>query len=390
VIAPRRGGRIRVLYVIGSLNVGGSERHILHLVNGLDRARFEPMICCLYQTGPLYPVAQAHGVPCCCLHMRRRGNSLLTVWHLARGAARLVRLMRQEQVTIVDAYLFLSYTLAIPCAWLAGVPVRIAQPRNLRTVKPPLVGRRLLERLVNRLVTRVVANAQAVAQDTMEDEGVPVHRMAVIYNGVAIPEESPGEGVRPPGWPAAKRIILCVANLRHGKGHHDLLAAATQVLPRFPDVALVLVGEGALRAALEARVAHAGLRDRVHFLGQREDVPALLAAAKLFVLPSHEEGFPNALLEAMAHGLPVVATRVGGVPEAVVHGETGLLVPPQDPAALAEALGALLRDPDLAQKMGRAGRERAASQFTLDRMVRETEALYAELLARTGQRRAAA
>jgi glycosyltransferase involved in cell wall biosynthesis len=370
------------------MNVGGSERHILHLITRLDRTRFAPMICCLYETGPLYSLAQARGVACFCLHMRRTGGSLTTLWSVARGTARLVQLMRRERVAIVDAYLFLAYILAIPCAWLARVPVRIAQPRNLRTVKPPLVGRRLLERVVNRLVTLVVANSQAVAQDTMEDEGLPARRIAVIRNGVAIPDERLGQGVRPPGLPAGGRIILCVANLRQGKGHPDLLAAAADVLPRFPDVALVLVGEGNLRPAIEEAVARYGLVGRILLLGQRDDVPALLDAADLFVLPSHEEGLPNALLEAMAHGMPVIATAVGGTPEAVEDGVSGLLVPPRDPGALAKAMTALLGDPPAARRFGQMGRARVAKFFTLDRMVAETESLYSALLSAHGRRAA--
>ena len=380
------GAPIRVLYVIGSLNVGGSERHILHLVSRLDRGRFAPMVCCLYETGPLYPLAQAQGVPCLCLRMRRTGKFLVTLWCVVRGAAQLIRFMRRERVAIVDAYLFLAYTIAIPCAWLAGVPVRIAQPRNLRTVKPPLPGRRLLERAVNRLVTLVVANSQAVAEDVMDDEGLPAHRIAVIRNGVEIPEERLGEGGRPPGLPAGGRIMVCVANLRQGKGHPDLLVAAAEVLPRFPDVSLVLVGEGHLRPAIEEAVARYGLVGRVLLLGRRNDVPALLAAADLFVLPSHEEGLPNALLEAMAYGVPVVATAVGGTPEAVEDGVSGLLVPPRDPGALAKAMTVLLSDPPAARRLGQMGRARVAKFFTLDRMVEETEALYGALLNRVGRR----
>ncbi|HEY7676706.1 MAG TPA: glycosyltransferase [Candidatus Methylomirabilis sp.] len=374
-----------MLYVIGSLNVGGSERHILHLVSRLERTRFAPMICCLYETGPLYSLAQAQGVPCLCLHMRRTGTFLVTLWCVVRGAAQLIRFMRRERVAIVDAYLFLAYVIAIPCAWLARVPVRIAQPRNLRTVKPPLPGRRLLERVVNRLVTLVVANSQAVAEDTMDDEGLPAHRIAVIRNGVEIPEERSGERVRPPGLPAGGRIMVCVANLRQGKGHPDLLAAAADVLPRFPDVSLALVGEGNLRAGIEEAVARYGLDARVRLLGRRDDVPALLAAADLFVLPSHEEGLPNALLEAMAHGVPVIATAVGGTPEAVEDGVSGLLVPPRDPGALAKAMTALLSDPPAARRLGQMGRARVARSFTLDRMVKETEDLYCALLNKPGR-----
>jgi glycosyltransferase involved in cell wall biosynthesis len=372
----------RVLYVIGSLNLGGSERHVLHLVSRLDRARFAPLVCCLFQTGPLYREAQASGVPCIALNIRRTPNSFTTACRLAAGAVRLYRLIRRERVAILDAFLFQAYTVAIPSAWLAGVPVRIAQRRGLAASKPRLPGRRLLERLVNRLTTQVVANSRATAQDTSEDEGLPAERICVIHNGVEVPDGPPPQGVRPRGLPATGRIVLCVANLIHYKGHLDLLAAAGAVFSAHPDVALALVGEGAMRRRLEEAVARLGLGGRVHRLGQREDIPALLAAADLFVLPSHQESFSNALLEAMAHGLPVIATAVGGNTEIVEDGVSGILVPPRDPAALGEAMIRLLRDPASARRMGQEARARVAKRFCLQRMVQETETLYGALLAR--------
>ena len=372
----------RVLYVIGSLNLGGSERHLLHLASALDRDRFAPMVCCLFETGPLFAQAQGRGVPCTFLDMGRRPSPFVTGWRLARGLGRLVWLMRQERVAIVDAYLFLAYIAAIPCGWLAGVPVRVAQRRGLSSSKPRLIGRRVLERVVNRLTTQVVANSHAVARDTAEDERLPAGRIVVIHNGVAMPAKPPREGARPPGLPAGGRIILCVANLIHYKGHLDLLAAAGEALPAFPDVALVLVGEGSMRRPIQDAVARHGLGGRVHLLGQREDVSALLAASDYFVLPSHEESFSNALLEAMAYGLPVIATAVGGNPEVVEDGVTGLLVPPRDPAALAKAMITLLVDPAAARRMGQMGRARAAKVFPLDHTVHEIEALYETLLAR--------
>ena len=383
--APRRAGPVPVLYVIGSLNLGGSERHLLQLTTRLDPARFRPMICCLFETGPLYGAALRAGVSCVCFNIRGRHNRLLTGWNILRAAARLVRLMRRERIVIVDAYLFAAYAIAIPCGWLARVPIRIVQPRGLRTSKPSIPGRRLLEQVVNRLAAVVVANSHAVARDLAEDEGLPAERIAVIRNGVAIPNEPLGARGRPPGLPDTGRIILCVANLIYYKGHLDLLAAAAEVLPAFPDAALFLVGEGSMRGAIEEAIAHYGLEGRAHLLGRREEVSALLAAADLFVLPSHEEGFSNALLEAMAHGVPVIATTVGGNVEAVEDGVSGLLVPPRDHIALAKALTTLLGDPAAAQRMGRLGRDRAVKLFPVDRMVEETENLYAALLVKRDQ-----
>jgi glycosyltransferase involved in cell wall biosynthesis len=175
-------------------------------------------------------------------------------------------------------------------------------------------------------------------------------------------------------------LLGLVARLHRQKGLGDLLAAVAWVRERVPDVRLLLIGEGELRDELEAQARALGLSGAVIFAGIRTDVAEIVAALDIFVLPSLWEGTSNAVLEAMAAGLPIVATAVGGTPEVVVDGVTGLLVPPRDPSALAGALVTLLQDADLRHRMGRAGRERVKQYFSLERMVRRTEALYEELL----------
>jgi glycosyltransferase involved in cell wall biosynthesis len=182
-------------------------------------------------------------------------------------------------------------------------------------------------------------------------------------------------------------VIGTLARLHEQKGHSYLLDAVAQLRREIPDVKALVVGDGELRPSLEQRTQALRLSDSVIFTGTRRDVPEILALLDVFVLPSLWEGLPIALLEAMAAGLPVVATRVGGVPEVVVDGETGLLVPPRDPDALSEAILTLLQDPDLRQKMGQAGQERVREYFSVERMVEETEALYERLLAEKGLNR---
>jgi len=180
-----------------------------------------------------------------------------------------------------------------------------------------------------------------------------------------------------PADPAVPQTVLTVARLDPQKGLHDLVAAAALV----PEARVMVVGEGPERRALETRIAHLGLGDRVHLLGFRSDVPDLLAGSDLFVLPSLFEGLPLSILEAMAAGKPVVATAIGGNDEAVVDGATGLLVPPGDPRALADAIRALLRDPERRRRLGEAGRRRAEAEFSAPAMVRRVAAVYDELLA---------
>jgi glycosyltransferase involved in cell wall biosynthesis len=212
---------------------------------------------------------------------------------------------------------------------------------------------------------------------------LPADKLVLIYNGVELPEKpltSPQEARVALNLPPDGLVIGTVSRLDPVKGVAFLVHAFSKV----DRAHLVVIGDGPERAALESLAGGLGVAGRVHWVGHRRNVPHLLPAFDLFVQPSLHEGLPNTILEAMAAGLPVVATAVGGTPEVVVDGVTGLLVPPRDPDALAQAIVRLLYTPDLRCRMGQAGRERVAQYFTVERMVEQTERLYERLLVEKG------
>ncbi len=376
--------RIKIVYVIGTLELGGAEHQLVALARGLDRSRYLSVVFCLTATGPLRAELEQAGIRVACFGLRG-----LRIWRSPLRVFRIflafLREMRKEKPAIVHGFLFHAYVLGACVAKLAGVPIVVSSRRSLGRFKAKRPHYLLAERLANRLTNVIVANSEAVRQDTICQEGVDPSRVRVVKNGIdASPYGLPSDpalrdslGVSP-----SARVIGVVANLIHYKGHRFLLEAVQEIHRRGLDVRCLLVGDGPCRADLERLVKNLGLEKDVVFLGSRQDVPRLLALMDLVVLPSLEEGFPNAILEAMAAGKPVVATRVGGTPEAVVHEETGLLILPGDPRALADAILRLLEDPPLAEKMGKAGRARVVSMFSVDKMVTQMEAVYAEMAQR--------
>jgi glycosyltransferase involved in cell wall biosynthesis len=216
---------------------------------------------------------------------------------------------------------------------------------------------------------RVVANSQAAAE-CLRREGVAAEKIVVIPNGIDPTLFGPRE------YRGRPRTIAMVACLREEKRVDVLLDAAPLILARHPEAEIVIVGDGACRAELETRARTNHVADRVRFLGHRDDVPAVLANADIFVLPSRSEAFPNAIVEAMMSGLPVVASSVGGIPELVEDGRTGRLVPPGDVAQLAAAIIDILDHPDRATQMGQTARGRIEERYSFDRMVHQFEALY--------------
>lgn len=270
----------------------------------------------------------------------------------------------------------------VEAARLAGVPV-VVQTQHLPFLLSHPGKRGALLRSVGG-VDRVIAVSDGVRR-TYEAIGVPLARLVTVPNGV--PERGTGLGRRVAradlGLRADQPVVMTVGRLTKMKGQRYLIDATPHLVSRVPGVAVVVVGEGPLRMGLESRAAEMGVNGSVHFLGHRTDARFLLDAADVFVLPSRHEGMPLAAIEAMEAGLPVVATHVIGSREVVADGETGILVPPEDSAALGAAIAGLLAGPGVRAAYGAAGRRRYLDRFTAERMAARTEAVYARLLAST-------
>ena len=374
---------VKILYIIGTLDIGGSENQLVKLVLGLDRSTFHPVVCCLSKKGSLVPELTKHGVKVEIISFRGLSffRNLPQVLLLLR---RLVRFIRDERPDIVHGFLFWAYIIGTYAAKMAGVHIVIASRRGLGHFKARTPHYLFLEWLANHMTDLIVANSEAVKNEVIRQEKVEPSKIRVIYNGVdpslydipADPRLRASLQI-----PEGARVIGVVANLIHYKGHRYFLQACQKIKREHSAVKFLLIGEGPCRRELEVLAWELGLEKDVLFLGSRQDIPQLLALMDAAVLPSLEEGFPNAVLEAMAARKPLVASRVGGVPEAVVHGETGLLVPPKDPAALAEAIRWLLEHPVEAARFGEAGRRRVTERFELTGMVRQYEAVYERLVA---------
>jgi len=364
-----------VLHFTDSDQFGGTERALLQVLAGLDRSRWRPVLLHRPESG-LAPLLQ---------EARHLGVELRTVPQLrgAQGWARLpalVQQIRRERAAVFHAHLTwpLACRMGLLGAALARVPAVVATAQ-LFVDLPPSGWTTMQHRVVSACVDRYLAVSRQVAAQLRERFGVRADKITQVPNAVALDRFPRAVSPAParPTDPAVPHTVLTVARLDPQKGLHDLVAAAALV----PEARVMVVGEGPERPALETEIARLGLGDRVHLLGFRSDVPDLLAASDLFVLPSLFEGLPLSILEAMAAGKPVVATAIGGNDEAVVDGATGLLVPPGDPQALADAIRALLRDPERRRRLGEAGRRRAEAEFSATAMVRRIAAIYDELLA---------
>jgi glycosyltransferase involved in cell wall biosynthesis len=358
----RNGRQLRIALAIGTLNRGGAETQLVGLARELHVMGHHVEVLLLNGRGPLQDGLDELGIPTWCAGIRgfrsiATGGGLRGYVRPAIGVVcRLLALYRhvwRGHYDILHAYLFFAYALLIPWAWLVRVPVRIAARRGLQVSLEENALLRPLTRLSTVTATAVLANANAVADDAHLHEAVPRSKLYVIRNAVALPPVHAQCAVEPPTG-------LLVANLIRYKGHLDLVAAVQLMNPSIREkVRVRCIGEGPMRAEITAARDHAGLRHRLILEGTRAAVPLYLDA-QYALLVSHEEGLPNAVMEAMAAGLPVVATDVGGSRELVQHGVTGLLVPPRDPEALAGALTRVIQDGDFRVEAGRRGRERAA------------------------------
>ena len=346
---------------ITSFHPGGTERQMTELIRRIDRRRFEVRVACFHKEGAWLPrVEECAEVTEFPIQGFARPGTLVK-------AAAFARWCRLHGIAVVQACDLYANTFALPAAALAGVPARLGSRRELNPDKS--VGQIALQRHAYRCAHGVVANSSAAAKQ-LQREGVPAARIHVIPNGLAMDRFAARSSMRP------VTTILTVANLRKEKAHEVLLQAASKLVPRHPYLQFQIVGDGPRMAELRALCNTLGLDSQVAFLGHREDVPALLSQADAFVLPSRSEAFPNGAIEAMASGLPVVASATGGLLDLIDSGRTGVLVEPDDPNALADALEGLINSPARAAMLGSSARDEVSRRYSFDRMVRSFEDLY--------------
>ncbi len=363
-----------VLHLITELDAGGAQTALLRLLEKGNRLAFLPLVACLYNGDKM--VAQqirALGISVIDLHMPAPWR-VDALW-------RLYRLLRQQQPCFLHCWMFHADISGRVIGRLAGVPVIITSRRSQEIGGP---NRERLKRLTGRLDDKIIAVSSQARQAEIERTGAPPAKVLTVYNGIEcdrfVRPEATAVAIRQEfNIPLTAPVVGMIGRLHPVKGHTFLLSALARLRQTYADVHLLIVGDGALRPALISQVAEEGLATAVTFTGTRADMPDILAALDIVVLPSLWEGLPNVVLEAMAAAKPVVATAVGGTPEVVVDGITGLLVPPGDVAALAEALAALLADPARAKTMGAAGRQHVESHFTLAQTVKAIENVYQTL-----------
>ncbi|MEW6544192.1 MAG: glycosyltransferase family 4 protein [Nitrospirota bacterium] len=387
----------KVVHVITRLDRGGSAQNALLTVLGHDRSRFVPMVVA-GMPGRWDDQGGDEATEENRRRLERAGVRCLVLPTLTReinprkdftALLRLVALFRAERPAIVHTHTSKAGVLGRLAARLARVPAVVHTPHGHvfygHFGPVPSWAFLQIERVLARTTTWLIALTEAEREEHLALKVGRPDRFAVIPSGIDLERFRQVAGVagrRPPGFdcPPDAIVVGSVGWLTPVKGHRVLIEALARLKPAHPTLCLVIVGSGILRAELSALAARLGLRESVRFLGERGDVPDCLAGMDIFVLPSLNEGMGRALIEAMAARRPVVASRVGGVPAVVESRRTGLLVPPNDPEALAAAIGELLRRPDWAKELATAGCESVGERFGTGAMVRAVEAVYEKAL----------
>jgi len=373
--------RVRVLKFLNNFFIGGTERQFIYAANGLDRSRFAVEVGCLNPEGPLLDSLSAD-VP---VHTYPVHGSFYS-WRSIASQLRLANDVRKRQFDIVHTYGWYPNVFAIPAASLAMRPAIIASIRDVGAYMTAIKIQALKFACI--LADCVIANSNA-GRNWLIEQGVKEEKIEVIRNGIVLQQQLDSQATHGSvrkefGIPAATPICACVGRVVSGKGMDFYLRAAQIVLERRRDVRFLMIGACSVdknyQSEMETLAQQLRLDHRVIFTGQRQDVPDILREVDIVVHPSLTEGLSNVILEAMAAGLPVIATRVGGNPELVDDGRTGLLVRVEDALEIADAVCQLLDRPDMARAFGQHGRQRVIDEFAIDRMLAKTEALYCRLL----------
>ena len=369
--AVKERGTMKILALQSGTRIGGTELMAFSTLSRFDHRNFEITVCFLCREGPLSDLYRAQGIKV--LHLGN-GVSFASTW-------RLWKFLTRTHFDLIEIYGLRVNVIGRLIGRLTGHRRMVTLQRSVDT------WRRFwhiwLDRLTSRWITLYVSNTQAAANRLQATEKIHPSKIKVIENGIntsAFDQTKKGLVRAELAIELTRPVVTCVANFKEVKGHRFLIDAIDAIRNQYPNICLWLVGDGPLRPEIERQVNRLKLENVVMILGQRSDIPEILADTDIFVLTSLWEGMPNAVLEAMAGQLPVVATRVGGIPEMIVDGESGYLVPPGDPTAIVDALASLLDDPKHRHEMGNAGYLRVRSYFNIDAKVREFENTYQALI----------
>lgn len=359
--------RRRVMQITWSLVAGGAETYALTLASGLDRRRYQVRMCGVDRGGALEPELACRNIPYDIMH-RRNGLDWRLMW-------RMFRLFRQHRIQVIHTHHFNQLFYSLPAAKLLGIRV-IHTEHSVEAYKKRRL--RWALRCMSFFCRKITAIGVDGERTLLEQVGIGRRKLQIIRAAVDlkrfhVDRDQAREQLR---LEATDRVITIVARLYPEKNHQLLLRAFARIAQEKPEAKLLIVGDGVEEQEIASTIARLGLGERVRMLGVRRDIPVILAASDAFVLCSDREGLPIAVLEAMAAGLPVIATRVGDLPQVVREKVTGLIVPPGDEFALAGAMAEVLADPERARRMGHAGRATVEAQYSLTQMVALHEELY--------------
>jgi len=376
----RPNDTLSLLHFSNSTLWGGVEEHICGLLRNLSKDQFRPQLVCDPAIYERYRAAVPSDIVVTPL-------ALSSPKHI-QGAVQFAKLLVKSRVQIVHSHMFWSSLFASPVAWACRVPVIVETLHGTEAWRTGWKANNVLDRATTGFVSKYVAVSASDARFLATRKRVPTRKIAIIHNGIDVAPFSQVTVERNKlrkmlGFSENDLVLIMVARMHRGKGHPILFDAMRRLIGSYPTLKLICLGEGEEQPQLRALSERYALSHCIRFLGYQQNVAEWLRAADINVLPTFYEGMPLTILEAMAAGLPTVASKVGGIPEAIQHGVSGILVPQGDAVILAESISVLLRDAATRSRLGHAAQDRARQNFSLEQQVSGTEKMYRDLFIRT-------